>query len=508
MRKGKVYLVGAGPGDAGLITVRGAELLRIADCVVYDRLANPLLLRYAKQGVEILEAGKRAGSHSYAQHEINELLIDKAKRGKMVVRLKGGDPCIFGRGAEEAASLVDAGIDFEFVPGITAAVGAAEYSGIMLTHRDYSSSVAFITGHEADDKQKSGIDWSTLAHFEGTLVFYMGVANLESISKELIKHGMSDNTPAAVVADATLPSQRIVTARLTNVAQMCLDENIEPPAILIIGRAARPDQSLNWFARKPLLGQSIVVTRDTDGNAELAQKIVERGGLAVEFAAITLKRLTETREFQNILKRLGSYNWVVFTSSNGVEVFFEAIDKLGKDARIFKKASIAAIGGITAARLKDFGVKADFVPDIFTGRELGKQLTKAANLNATKILLLRSAIASKELANKLKKSGAFVDDVGVYTTETSKGDATRIVDAMRKGRINWLTFTSSSTVRGFFEQIETDIVKSTGVRIASIGPATTQQLKKFRVKVSVEANPHTTEGLIDAMCIYLKRRSG
>jgi uroporphyrinogen III methyltransferase/synthase len=504
MKKGKVYLVGAGPGDAGLITVRGSELLRDADCIVYDRLVNPSLLKYVKKSAEIIEAGKRAGSHSYRQHEINELLIERAMQGKTVVRLKGGDPVIFARGAEEATSLADAGVEFEFVPGITAAVGAAEYAGIMLTHRDYSSAVALITGHEADDKQKSNVDWAALARFEGTLIFYMGVANLESITEELMKNRMSKDTPAAVIANATLPSQRIVTAKLVNIAQTCIDENIEPPAILIIGHAARPDERLNWFMRKPLFGQSIVVTRDAEGNTELAEKIIRQGGFAIEFAAIELKRLTDTSNFQKALKHIGSYDWVVFTSSNGVEMFFEMVGKSGKDARIFKKARVAAIGSITAARLKDFGIVANFVPDIFTGTELGRQLAKIEDLANRKILLLRSAIASKELADKLKGSGAVVDDIAIYTTEPSKGDATQIIEAIRQGRINWLTFTSSSTVRAFFEQIEPKLVKSTGLRIASIGPVTTEQLKKFSLKVSAEAKFHTIDGLVNAMCKYKK----
>jgi uroporphyrinogen III methyltransferase / synthase len=504
MKKGKVYLVGAGPGDAGLITVRGAQLLSIADCIIYDRLANPLLLRYAKNDAEIIEAGKRAGSHSYKQHEINELLVDKAKVGKTIVRLKGGDPVIFGRGAEEASSLAEAGIEFEFVPGITAAVGAAEYAGIMLTHRDYSSAVAFVTGHEADDKQASGINWKTLAKFEGTLVFYMGVGNLESISKELVKNGMSADMPAAVVADATLPSQRIVTAKIADIAQAAIDENIKPPAILIVGCAAQPDMSLSWFVRKPLFGQCVVATRDVDGNAELAEKVLRQGGLPLEFTAIEMKSLTETGDFPNALKHIGSYDWVVFTSSNGVEIFFEKLAKEGKDARIFKKACIAAIGDITARRLKDFGIVADFVPDVFTGRELAKQLTRFENLKSRKVLLLRSAIASKELADALKKAGAAVDDVALYTTQTAKNDATAIIDAIQNDRADWLTFTSSSSVRGFFEQVEIKSVKKARLRIASIGPATTEQLKKLGLKIAVEAKPHTTDGLVDAMCKFKK----
>jgi uroporphyrinogen III methyltransferase/synthase len=505
-KQGKVYLVGAGPGDAGLITIRGIELLRIADCVIYDRLVNPSLLRYTRKDAEIIEAGKRTGAHSYKQHEINELLTEKAKRGKTVVRLKGGDPVIFGRGAEEASSLADVGIEFEFVPGITAAVGAAEYAGIMLTHRDYSSAVVFVTGHEADDKEHSGINWKTLARFEGTLVFYMGVGNLEYIAKELVKNGMSEDISAVVVADATLPSQRIVSAKLTDIAEACIEEDIEPPAILIIGRAAKPDERLSWFIHKPLFGQCIVVTRDTDGNMELAEKIMRQGGGVLEFAAIELRRLTNTKEFQRTLKHIGGYEWVVFTSSNGVETFFEAIAKSGKDLRILKNARVAVIGDITAKRLKNYGIIADFVPDVFTGRELVKQLIKHERVKGRKILLLRSAIASKELADTLKKAGAIVNDVAIYTTVTAKSDATPIAEAMRQGRINWITFTSSSTVRGFFEQIKSDLVKSAGVRIASIGPATTEQLKRLGLRHNIEAKPHTTDGLVDAMCKYVKAK--
>ena len=472
---------------------------------MYDRLANHLLLKYARDDAELIEAGKRAGSHSYKQHEINELLVDKAKLGKTIVRLKGGDPCIFGRGAEEAASLAEAGIEFEFVPGITAAVGAAEYAGIMLTHRDYSSAVAFITGHEADDKQKTGINWKTLARFEGTLVFYMGVGNLEAITKELTRNGMSEDMPAAVVANATLPSQRIVTAKVADIAEACIEENIAPPAILIVGRASQPDQKLSWFVSKPLFGQCIVVTRDSEGNAELAEKISRQGGLAIEFSAIELKRLTDTNDFQKVLKHIGNYDWVVFTSSNGVESFFEAISRANKDARIFKKARIAAIGGITAKRLNDFGITPDFVPDVYTSKELGKQLAKLEHMKGRKILLLRSAIASKELADTLKKAGAVVEDIPIYTTQTAQGDATAIANAIENDKVNWLTFTSSSTVRGFFEQIEPRLVKNAGVRVASIGPATTEQLKKLGLKVAVEANPHTTDGIVDTICKYRKK---
>lgn len=503
---GKVYLVGGGPGDAGLITVRGAELLRAADCIVYDKLVNPSLLRYAGKGAELIDAGKRAGTHSLKQSRINELLLEKAKQGKMVVRLKGGDPCIFGRGAEEASSLADGGIEFEFVPGITAAIGAAEYTGIMLTHREHSSSVAFITGHEAEGKEHSEINWHSLAHFEGTLVFYMGVSNLETISEELIKNGMSGDMPAAVVANATLPSQRMVTEKISDIAQACIDNDIRPPAILIVGRAAKPDRRLDWFGKKPLLGQGIVVTRDVEGNAELAEKMTRYGGSVLEFAAIELRRLTHTENFKKAIARISRCDWTLFTSSNGVEVFFEAIAGMGWDARIFKKTRIAAIGDITARRLKEYGIIADFVPDVFTGKELAKQLARYENLKGKKILLVRSAIASKELAEELTAAGAKVDDVAAYTAVTAKDDPLPIIEALRQGRAQWLTFTSSSTVRGFFEQISVDTVKSSGARILSIGPATTEQLKKLDLRVDTEAMPHTTDGIVAALRRFIRKQ--
>jgi uroporphyrinogen III methyltransferase/synthase len=497
---GKVYLVGGGPGDAGLITVRGVELLREADCVFYDKLVNPQLLRHARRDAEIIDSGKRAGAHSLKQHQINDLLIEKAKQGKMVVRLKGGDPCIFGRGAEEASSLANIGIEFEFVPGITAAIGAAEYTGIMLTHREYSSSVAFITGHEAEGKDHSDIDWHALAHFEGTLVFYMGIGNLGPISAELIKNGMSGDIPAAVVANATLPSQRVATACISTIAQVCIDENIQPPAILIVGRAAQPDQQLNWFGKKPLFGQCVLITRDIEGNAELSEKISRQGGSVLEFAAIELQRLTNTPVFQEALERIGNYDWVAFTSSNGVETFFQAIGQIGRDARIFKNARIAAIGEITSQRLKDHGIIADFMPTVFTGGDMARQLVEQENLNGKKVLLLRSAIASKELAHELVKSGAMVDDVPLYTTVTAKGDTSPILEALRQGCVQWLAFTSSSTVRGFLEQIDIETIKNSRARIISIGPVTTEQLQKLGLRPDAEAKPHTTDGLVDALC--------
>ncbi|MFA5252855.1 MAG: uroporphyrinogen-III C-methyltransferase, partial [Phycisphaerae bacterium] len=332
-KKGKVYLVGAGPGRADLITVRGAELLKTADCVIYDKLANPALLKFARPAAEIIHVPKRIGNGSYTQDQINTLMVEKANLGQTVVRLKGGDPCIFGRIGQELTALTKAGINFEIVPGVTAAVAAAESAGILLTDRDYSSQVVFITGREAEEKQKSNIDWDLLAKSSGTIVFYMAMENLEFITKQLIKNGMAKETPAAVIADATLPTQKTVRASLKQISEECKEKKIGPPAIVVIGAAA--DEKLNWLMNKPLFGKNIVITRDVESNVGFATKIIARGGNPVEFATIKIEPLTQTNTFLQTLAKFHEYDWLIFTSTNGVTVLFDALQKLSKDARVF-----------------------------------------------------------------------------------------------------------------------------------------------------------------------------
>jgi uroporphyrinogen III methyltransferase/synthase len=497
--KGFVYLVGAGPGRADLITVRGAEVLKTADCVIYDKLANPSLLNYACADAEIIHVPKRIGQGSATQQQINQLLIEKASEGKTVVRLKGGDPCIFGRGAEEAAVLAEAGIDFEIVPGVTAGTAAGAYAGIMLTDRNYSSQVIFVTGREADKKQKSNINWRLLAEFGGTIVFYMVMGNLDFIAGELIKNGMKAETPAAVIANATLPSQRIVRALLGRLSEKCKQQKIGPPAIVVIGAAAESDPRLNWLKNKPLFGKNIVVTRNTAGNADFAAKIVQQGGNPLKFATIKIKPLTQTNQFLQTLAELSKYDWLIFTSGNGVTIFFEALQSLGKDARALGSAKIAAIGGATAAKLSKFGIKADFVPSVFTSRELGKQLISFANLQSRKVLLLRSQLASNELDELLQRAGAQVVNVAVYTIAAEKNECTWLTEKIAAGDVDWLTFTSPSSVKGFFEQIPNELLNSSVLKVASIGPVTSEQLKNLGVRVDVQAKEHTIDGLLTAI---------
>ena len=498
-RKGMAYLVGAGPGRADLITLRGAELLKIADCIIADKLANPALLGLARKDAEIIHVPKRIGPGSFTQDQINQILVEKALAGKIVVRLKGGDPCIFGRCTEEAALLNEAGIDFEIVPGITAAIAAAEYTGIMLTDRRYSSQVAFITGREAEGKEQTNLDWSVLARFPGTLVFYMGIGTLPVIAEQLMANGMSGNTPVALVANATLPTQRVVRAPLDQIVSTCGRERIEPPALIIVGAAAQGDAGLNWFMRKPLFGRTIVVTRDAAGNAEMAQKIIARGGNPLEFTTMVLQPLTNRNEFLQVLTELTSYDWVIFTSPNGVDMFFEAIGAFDKDARVFASVRLATLGAKTAECLAQYGIKADFVPTVFTGRDLGLQLLSYANLHDKKVLLLRSELASDELVDVLKQGGAQVRDVSIYTAIGQRGDAAGLEEQIRQGQVHWLTFASPSAVRNFFEQVRPDVVNGSSAKIASIGPVTSKELTQFGVRIDVEATEHTVDGLLDAI---------
>jgi uroporphyrinogen III methyltransferase/synthase len=493
------YLVGAGPGRVDLITLRGAELIKSADCLIVDKLANPALLEMARKDAEIIHVPKRIGPGSYTQDQINRILVDKALAGKIVVRLKGGDPCIFGRCTEEAALLNEAGVDFEIVPGITAAIAAAEYTGIMLTDRRYSSQVAFITGREAEGKEDSNIDWSVLAHFPGTLVFYMGISTLPTISEQLMANGRSPDTPVALVANATLPTQNVVRAPLNEIVETCRREQIEPPALIIVGPAAQGEAGLNWFMRKPLFGRTIVVTRDAAGNAEMAQKIILRGGNPIQLTTMVLQPLTNRDEFLQVLTEFTNYDWVIFTSPNGVDIFFEAIGALGKDARVFASVRLATLGTKTAECLAQYGIKADFVPTIFTGRDLGLQLLLYTNLKDKKVLLLRSELASDELVDVLQQGGAQVHDVSLYTAVLQGGKATTLEEQIQQGRIHWLTFASPSAVRGFFQQVRLSVVNAGKVRVASIGPVTSRELTPLGVRIDLEATEHTVDGLLDAI---------
>jgi len=327
----------------------------------------------------------------------------------------------------------------------------------------------------------------------------MGISTLPTIADQLMANGMSGETPTALVANATLPSQKVVRAPLNGIVETCNRERIEPPALIIVGEAARGEAALNWFMRKPLFGRTVLVTRDAEGNSEVSQRIVARGGNPVEFATIGIKPLTDRDGFLQVLMELTRYDWVIFTSPNGVTVFFDALSALGKDARVFGTVRLAALGDKTAASLERYGIKTDFVPTVFTGYELGIQLAALANLHEKKVLLLRSELASKELVEVLQQAGAHVSDVAIYTAVSQHGDATGLDEEIRQGRIHWLTFASPSAVRCFFEQVQAEVVNQGSARVASIGPVTSKELVKLGVRVDVEATEHTTDGMLDAI---------
>ncbi|MGA2173070.1 MAG: uroporphyrinogen-III C-methyltransferase [Sedimentisphaerales bacterium] len=498
-KKGRVYLVGAGPGRADLITLRGIELLKTADCVIYDKLANPAILNHARPDAELIAAPKRVGPDSFTQQQINNLLVEKATQGKTVVRLKGGDPYIFGRGSEEATVLAEAGIDFEVVPGVTAALAASCYAGIAITDRTLASEVIFVTGHEAEGKQQSNIDWALLARFQGTIVFYMAMGNLDSIAGRLIENGMSSDTAAAVVADATLPTQRIAKATLATITDCCAKQQLGAPALVFIGPTAKGDTRLDWLSKMPLFGKTIVVTRDAAGNAEFADKITAKMASPIELSVTRIKTLTDSTVFIKTLAQVNAYDWVVFTSVNGVETFFAALAKLNKDARVFGSAKIAAIGSRTTGKLACFGIRADFVPAEFTSRELGRGLIESVGLRSRKILLLRSQLASEELAGQLEAAGGVVDNVPIYTHEKNLCDLKPVSELFAAKKVSFITFASPFSTRCFFEQIPSGLVKSSGARVASIGPVTSEQLLKLGVVVDIEAGEHTIDGLLAAI---------
>jgi len=504
MTKAKVYLVGAGPGKADLITVCGINAIAKADCIVCDKLANQALLKYAKADAEIIAVPKRIGKGSFDQDQINQIIIAKALAGKTVTRLKGGDPCIFGRGAEEAKVLVDAGIEFEIVPGITAAIAAAEYSGIMLTDRNYSSQVVFVTGREAPGKEETSIDWDLLAKFRGTIVFYMGMENIELIVSKLINNGMDADTPVAIVSDATYASQIVLQTKLNQLVRQSQQKKIMPPALIIVGQAANCNSSLNWFMNKPMFGRNIVVTRDRKGNTDFAEKIIERAGNPVEFETISIKPMTQSNEFLKAMEKFSSFDWVVFTSVNGVRIFFDFLHDAGKDSRVFGSMKIAAIGKRTANQLSQFGLKADFVPESFTSKDLALGLVKFTDFSGKKVLLLRSELANKELEDVLLTGGADITKTSVYNIAPVVSDAHGLQEKIKTGGVDCITFASPSAVSSFFEQVDVKLVKSHNVVIASVGPVTSARLTEVGINVEIEPSVHTIDGLLDAIESYYK----
>ena len=495
---GKVYLVGAGPGDPGLLTLKGAEVLSLADLVIYDRLAPTALLERARPGADLVYMGKVPGGSKDVQALINQALIDGALSGKTVVRLKGGDPFVFGRGGEEAQALADAGVPYEVVPGVTSAIAAPAYSGIPVTHRGVAASFTVVSGSEDSPLPEPRADWDALAKVDGTIIVLMGARSLAEIAGALIAGGKPVDTPAAVIEWGTTPRQRSVAATLGAIAQRAADAGLSAPAVTVIGDVARFHETFRWFRTGPLAGARVLVTRSRPQASRLSALLIEAGADPVEVAAIAIEPLNDYAALDGALARLHAYDWVVLTSANGAEALFNRLAAAGRDARAFGDAKVAAIGPATASALRRYGVLADFIPDIYTTERVAEGFTRL-RLSGKQMLLAQADIAPKELADGLRAQGATVDDVAAYRTVAPPNAAEHAKAALASGTISIATFTSSSTVRNLAGLLRDDARLLHGVTIATIGPATTAAARECGLSVDIEAKEHTVEGLVDAL---------
>jgi uroporphyrinogen III methyltransferase / synthase len=494
----KVYLVGAGPGDIGLVTLRAKECIENADVIVYDHLANADTLGWARDDAEIIYAGKEPGESRPTQQEINALLIDKAREGKEVVRLKGGDPFVFGRGAEEAQAIADAGIPFEIVPGVTSSIAGPAYAGIPVTHRAHNSHVTFFTGHEDPAKTGSAIDYAALAKLGGTQVMLMGVERLGSITSEMMKHGVRGDLPVALVRWATTGQQETLTSTLQDIAQKAAASGFAAPALAVFGEVVALRDHLNWYEKedRPLLGKRIVVTRTRKQASVLSNKLRALGAHVIELPTIRVEPPTDLREFAELVQDAHIYDWIVFTSANGVEAFFNIFFKLYDDAREIGGARIAAIGPATAQRVKDFYLHVDLQPQEFVAEDVVREFQKQGSIENLKILVVRAEKARDVLPKELSALGAIVDEAFAYRTVPETRDTSGARRQLAKDGADLITFTSSSTVENF---LALGLPWPKGMQVASIGPITSKTARDHGLKIDVEAQRHDIEGLVQAI---------
>jgi uroporphyrinogen III methyltransferase / synthase len=490
---GTVYLVGAGPGDPGLITVRGLDLVADAQLILYDRLVAEEILRAAPPDAELVYVGKRPGERAIEQAEIEARMVEAARAGQKVVRLKGGDPFVFGRGGEEGEALAEAGVHFEVVPGVTAGVAAPAYAGIPVTHREDASAVAFVTGHEDPEKAEPSLDWQALAAFPGTLVLYMGVRRLAENAEALIAAGRDPDQPAAAVGRGTTPAQRTVEATLATLPETVEREGIDAPAVIVVGPVAARRKALAWLERRPLFGRRVVVTRARAQASGLAGRLRELGAEVVELPAIRIEPRIDSEPVRKAVNDLHSYALVCLTSPNGVRLLFEAIAAAGLDARALANATVAAIGPGTAGELAANGIKADVVPERFVAEALAEALSKVP-LKGRPALVARAGEGRDVLPEALRELGAQVDLVALYETVAESPDPAA-VEAARGA--DYVTFTSSSTVRNLVAALDGHLPEN--VRVVSIGPVTSEAAREAGLEVHVEARRHDVDGLLEAL---------
>ena len=484
----KVYLVGAGPGDPGLITVKGRKILERADSILYDHLASERLLDLAPTHAERVYVGKKRAAHEATQEEITAMLIERARRGQTVVRLKGGDPFIFGRGGEEMEALTAAGVAFEIVPGVTTPLGLAAYSGVPLTHREHTSAVTFVTGHSVEE-----IDWSKVGASE-TIVLFMGLINFPAIACELIKHGRSAETPAMAVRWATRPDQQTIVGTLGDLAARIEKAGLKPPATIVIGEVVALRERFNWFEKLPLFGQRVVVTRDRTQSSMLAEPLEALGAEVLFVPVIEIADPVESSPLDQAIQNLASYDWLIFTSVNGVRHFVEALDRSDRDLRNLK-AKICAIGSSTRAAVEALHLRVDVTPEEYVAESLLESLA-GESLKSKRILLPRAAVARDLVPVTLRERGAVVDAVEAYRTILPVDAAVRAKEALLH-KPDWITFTSSSTVKNLLAVTGRETLA--GIKVASIGPVTSATAREAGLTVDVEADPHTIEGLVAAI---------
>ncbi len=493
---GKCYLVGAGPGHLGLMTLRGKECVELADVVIYDYLSNPEMLAWARETAETIYVGKKAGAHTLSQEEINALLVEKTAAGNQVVRLKGGDPFIFGRGGEEAEALSAAGIPFEIVPGISSAIAGPAFAGIPVTHRAQNAHVTFFTGHEDPTKTESGIDFAALAKLGGTQVMLMGVERLQLITERMLREGVRADLPVALVRWATTARQQTLVGRLDDIAKRAIEAGFEAPAVAVFGEVASLRSKLNWFESAPLFGKRIVVTRTRSQAGALSRQLRSLGAEVMELATIRIEPPTNLREFAELVQDAHRYDWIIFTSPNGVTAFFDLFYKLYDDAREIGGVRIAAIGPATAQRVRDFHLKVDLQPDEFVAEAVVKEFRKQGDVENLRILLARAEKARDVLPKELSKLGAIVDEGFAYRTVAETHDLTGARRRFVEEGADLITFTSSSTVENF---LALNLPWPPGLQVASIGPITSKTARDLGLTVDVEARRHDIPGLVEAI---------
>jgi uroporphyrinogen III methyltransferase / synthase len=504
VEKGKVWLVGAGPGDPGLLTVRGVRALREADAVVYDRLVNPLLLDYTSPECERNYAGKGSGGAELSQAEINELLVHLARAGKRVVRLKGGDPFVFGRGGEEGQALHAAGVPFEVVPGVTSAIAVPAYAGIPVSHRGVATSFAVITGHEASTKAASSINWSQLAQAVDTIVCLMGAEALPSLVERLLQAGRPPDTSVALVRWGTLPRQQTVTGTLADIVERVRGIDFGPPAVAVIGGVVRLRDELTWFETRPLFGKRVLVTRTREQTGSLRTLLEDNGAEVIELPTLEIAEGASPQLMRRVIEALidGEYAWVIFTSANGVRRFFHYIRAFNHDARTFRDSKVAVVGAGTAEALIEFGIRADAMPQEAIGEKIADELD-GQELARRRVLVPRAEGARPELIERLRAQGAEVEEVPLYSSEVPRHPDGSVLAQIRAGEIDVFTFASSSAVRNLVKMLGGDITGLDRATIACIGPLTAETAKRCGLSVQVVATEPNIPGLVQALRAYL-----